>query len=676
MMESVATRAHEALHPGIRSVLDEVGEAPPAPFEAAPFQRWALAALEHGDVLVAAPTGSGKTWIAERAMAQVLTDGGSAWYTTPLKALSNQKFRKFGALYGETRVGLLTGERKINAAAPVIVATTEILRNALYEQRLAVHLVVLDEAHYLSDPERGTAWEEIILLAPPTARLLLLSATMPNTGELAEWMGGVRGRPPAVIREEQRPVPLRLLLADVRGHLLPVRLADRIRGRERTRGWLSGAVRELDRARLLPAILFFPARRECDHAARELGALRFPGEAERAEALAVWEREFPHLRAHAFRGTLVRSGVAPHHAGHLTAWRLAVEDLLDRGLVRAVAATTTLASGLDVPARTVLLSTLVRQSDQGPVSLSATEFHQMSGRAGRRGRDLIGVVVLPATSSEEAVTGVSLAEADPEPIRSAFSATYGQVLNLLLRRTLEEALAEVGRSFAAWERERGLGVEDWEARRVRTSRPGAIGRLLHRFHDPLSRQFLVRAMVLEDLGYLAPDGALTEAGRWAAELRHHRLLVLAELVRANLLPRNPVRLAAWAAALGTERAPRAGAEADLGTLASVVRAVAEREASYGLEADPLAQEFAEEWDRLARRTIPSPADRRASAIEAWARGADWGPLAAGSRAEEGDLQRTVLQAAEILMQLEGLPQAEVRTASREARARLLRTPVV
>src|SRR2546428_396623 len=160
----------------------------------------------------------------------------------------------------------------------------------------------------------------------------------------------------------------------------------------------------------------------------------------RAAAFARWEREFPFLRAHAFRSAITDSGIAPHHAGHTTAWRLAVEDLLARGLIRVVCATTTLAAGLDVPARTVALSTLVRNSPDGPVVLSATEFHQMSGRAGRRGKDTIGVVVLPATSRDEAREGLALIDAEPDPVTSSFSPGYVQVLNLLRRSSLAEAL--------------------------------------------------------------------------------------------------------------------------------------------------------------------------------------------------------------------------------------------
>ncbi|MDQ7829424.1 MAG: DEAD/DEAH box helicase [Armatimonadota bacterium] len=668
------------LHPGLEPVLREVGEVPPGPFVPARFQVDALEAVRRGDVLVSAPTGSGKTWIAERAIAELLEREGTAWYTTPLKALSNQKFLRFQALFGEDRVGLLTGERRIRPRAPVVVATTEILRNALYDGALHVDLAVLDEAHYLGDPERGMAWEEIVLLAPPLTHLLLLSATMPNVDVLADWLARVRGRRPAVVSETQRPVPLRLVLMDARGHLLPQDLAGRVRGGERRPGWLLTLMRELDAASLLPAILFFPSRRECDEAVRELTGVRGPGEEARREAFTRWAQRFPYLAGHRFRTALVRGGVAPHHAGHLTAWRLVVEELLDRGLVRAVAATTTLASGLDVPARTVVLTTLARQSPEGRVDLSATEFHQMTGRAGRRGRDRVGVVVLPASTRAEALMGLALAGAEVEPVRSAFRPGYTQVLNLLRRRTLAQALDELARSLAAYEAERfgwsGGELSGRQRRRLRLPR-GAAARAFERARDPLTQTFLLRAALLQALGYLDEEARLTEDGRWAAELRHPRVLVLAEVVRRDGVPAQPPRLAGMAAALGSERPPRAGGErVRLGGLASLVRRLARLEAEFGLEPNPVEEEFRQEWDRRRRRALASPAERRAAAAEAWAGGAEWVPLVQALDVEEGDLQRIILQAAEALLQLEGLPHEHVRQTARAARRALLRPPVI
>jgi len=732
----------------LRAILEDVGTPPAAPFIPAPFQEAALAAVRTGDVLVAAPTGSGKTWIAEQAMAEVLARGGRAWYTTPLKALSNQKFHRFGGLYGGESVGLLTGERRINAQAPIIVATTEILRNALYGASTEPELIVLDEAHYLADPERGTAWEEILMLAPRRSRLLLLSATFPNAETIASWLTELRGARPEVIVERLRPVPLRYILADGRGRLIPPDALGHLAPEGRATGWLQSLLRDLEHYRLLPVILFYPSRRQCDEAARELASFRAFGPELRAAAMARWERDYPMLRQHAFRTAVIDAGIAPHHAGHTTAWRLAVEDLLGRGLIRAVCATTTLASGLDVPARTVTLSTLVRNSPEGPLPLTPTEFHQMAGRAGRRGKDTIGVVVLPATSREEAREGLALVDAEPEPVLSAFTPGYVQVLNLLRRCTLQEAQQELGRSLAAYERRdevvrlrqaitsippddladrpcddrlitRGryermrdrlarmrrrdahLPAEEivaqeqefsaWpcarcpvearclatiEALRARELRRSSLRQALHNVEGSLIDEFERRAAVLRKLGYLDPESRLTADGQWAAELRHPRILILAEAVRRSVIGASTAAWAAVGGALATERAPRRGGEAGLQPLARLAKELADLERRQALPVDPVVAQFEPEWDPVSRRRLPPPADRRADAVVAWMRGADWARLTRESQAEEGDLQRIILQAAEVLMQLEGLPFPDVRAAARDARLRLLRPPVI
>ena len=400
--------------------------------------------------------------------------------------------------------------------------------------------------------------------------------------------------------------------------------------------------------------------------------LRAPGAEDRARALGAWETEYPTLMGHRYRHTLIQCGVAPHHAGHLMAWRLAVEDLLGRGLIRAVAATTTLASGLDVPARTVALSTLVRNSAHGPVPLSSTEFQQMSGRAGRRGRDRIGIVVVPASSREEASMGLAMADAEPEPVVSAFTPSYTQVLNLLARRPLEDALAEIRRSLAAYQ-----GHLGGRPRIPRRLPEGAIAEAARDARDALDAAFLMRAAVLQTLGYLDRSARLTGEGRWAMRLRHPRLLVLAELVRRRQVPATGPRLAAAAAALGMERPPRAGGtKARVGVLEHIVGDVTALERQLGVDPDPLIEEFRADWDRGRRRPIPSPAERRAGAAEAWAHGAEWLQLVRETDSEEGDLQRTMLQAAEILMQIEGLPIPELRLIAHKTRESLLRAPIV
>ena len=764
-------------------MLRAVGEAPAVPFAPAPFQVEALRALAGGDVLVSAPTGSGKTWIAEQEIGRILQEtravetvppSGRIWYTAPLKALSNQKFRRFQGLYGEHEVGLLTGERRVNPRAPVIVATTEILRNTFYDsggRERPPDVIVLDEAHYLADPERGTAWEEILLLAAPETRLLLLSATIPNAQEIAAWLGEIRGIRPAVITLESRPVPLQFLLADGSGRLLPPD-PGAVSSTGRHPRWLRFAADALESRRLVPAIIFFPSRRECDEAARQLGSSPAPDEGRRAERLQEWIVQVPQLAQHPLLAALRRGAVAPHHAGHLTAWRMCVEDLLEAGLIRLVCATTTLAAGLDVPARTVLLSTLYRNSPAGPEALTPTEFHQMTGRAGRRGRDALGVAVIAVEGPAEAEEGMALAAAAPDPVVSAFTPSDAQVLNLLARAPLHDAEGLLGRSLAAFQRrpeiaavrarlaalpadpltDRPCGDRlatrsrfDHLLRELRRARRGSadaqaeIARLgraivempctgcpvverclaslgdlrdlersrrllegeLAELQERETRVFRRRAGILRALGYLDNDWRLTGHGRIAARIRHPRMLIIAEAMRARILPSDSSALAAVAGALGSERAgpptpPRSGrrpltrdgrlaggfspgsrldptlheARTALVALRAIVTAINNRRRRAGLPEDPLEREFA------AIGGGQAAVFQRAAVVGAWASGNDWGTITARHRIPEGDLQRLIWQAAEILAQFEDLPGGPLPAIAGAARRTMLRTPVL
>jgi superfamily II RNA helicase len=438
-----------------RAFLAGLGEAERQPLVPDPFQQAAVTASLDSDVVVVAPSGSGKTWIAERAIWRALANGQTVCYTTPLKALSNQKFRRFRALFGYHSVGLLTGERRENAGAPVVVATTEILRNQLYGQGPFPQLIILDEAHYLADPDRGSAWEEVIALAPPTSLLLLLSATISNAEVLADWMASVRPRRPELITTEVRPVPLRYgVLAEQRA-VVPLGLAPYVlaptsfhalQGHE-----LPRLVQTLHGAQLLPAIIFWPTRRACDEAVAAFEEMVLPGARERAAAYQEWARDYPLLAAHPLRRTLIRAGVAPHHAGHLMAWRMVVEELLRAGLLSVVFATTTLAAGLDVPVRTVVLPELTVWDADGPRAMQALEFHQMVGRAGRRGKDRVGFVLLLPESQEALSAAQTLIASAAEPLHSAFHVSYGQILALLGRFPLSEARGFWDKSFAAYE---------------------------------------------------------------------------------------------------------------------------------------------------------------------------------------------------------------------------------
>jgi superfamily II RNA helicase len=441
--------------PITEAFLSGLGEAERVPLVPDPFQQAAVTASLDSDVVVVAPSGSGKTWIAERAISRALANGQTVCYTTPLKALSNQKFRRFRTLFGYHSVGLLTGERRENTGAPIVVATTEILRNQLYGQGPFPELIILDEAHYLADPDRGSAWEEVMVLTPPMSLLLLLSATISNAGVLADWMASIRPRRPELITTEVRPVPLRYGWLGEQRSVLPMGLAPYLLTPAAFRSLqahhLPGLLQTLRGSHLLPAIIFWPTRRACDEAVAAFHDVRLPGARERADAYHELAREYPLLESHPMRHTLIGTGVAPHHAGHLMAWRIVVEELLRAGLLSLVFATTTLAAGLDVPVRTVVVPNFNVWDTAGPRSMSALEFHQMVGRAGRRGKDRVGFVLLLPEDQEALNTAQTLMTSAAEPLHSAFQVTYGQILALLGRFAPREAREFWSQTFAAYE---------------------------------------------------------------------------------------------------------------------------------------------------------------------------------------------------------------------------------
>jgi len=645
----------------VREFLEGMGEPEPQPFTPSDFQLAALEAVLERDTIVVAPTGSGKTWIAEQAITHFLAEGRRSWYTTPLKALSNQKYDAFRELFGEQNVGLLTGERRENSQAPIIVATTEVLRNLLYAAsgEITADFIVLDEAHYLADPERGVTWEEVIILAPPESRFLLLSATIANADELAGWMKEVRGQEPALVwvDSKERPVPLRYGFLDRFGRPLLLKIVDLLPQKALKRLiWQTvnpvDLVHRLRERNLLPAIIFLPRRRDCDEAVRMFRKYRMEeGREEREAMFAQLAEQFPRLWEHPLARHLIEAGVAPHHAGHLTAWKIAVERMLRAGLVRAVFATTTLAAGLDVPARTVVLPTLRVRDEKGERTLTALEFHQMTGRAGRRGKDKIGFVLIIPRHPRDFERAYELAESEPEDLRSAFRVQYYQVLNLLATMGYEDALTVLDKSFAVYQMARR------SHRKARTIR------------QELRTEFKRRASLLQELGYLNDDWRPTIIGEWGLLIRHERSLFIVEAVRQGLMDTlSPEELAGWAAAFTTERSPRYPvAKVNLEPLWWLVYELEELEEKHKLEPSRFSDEFeGEHW---------SDANRRAAAVFRWAEGKwDWQMLVERSGSDEGDLQRLILQAAEVLRQLEDLP-LPVATRAKIARLSLLREPV-
>jgi superfamily II RNA helicase len=452
------------------------------PFELDDFQQQAIAALEASkSVVVCAPTGSGKTLIGEYAIYRALAQGKRVFYTTPLKALSNQKLRDFRQQFGYERVGLLTGDLSLNREAPILVMTTEIFRNMLYGTRIGevgtsltdVEAVVLDECHYMNDQQRGTVWEESIIYCPPTIQLVALSATVANSEELTDWIDQVHG-PTELIYSDYRPIPLAHSFCAANG-LFPlldetgqglhpnfkVRLKSqprRGRGREKAPRErpevpsISFVISQLQQRDMLPAIYFIFSRRGCDKAVMDLQHLTLVTPTEQAalkQRIDAFTTDNPEAVRQGHVEPLLR-GVAAHHAGVLPAWKQLIEELFQAGFVKAVFATETLAAGINMPARTTVISSLSKRTDTGHRPLMASEFLQMSGRAGRRGLDIQGYVVTVQSRFEGVREAAHLATAKPDPLVSQFTPSYGMVLNLLQKHTLEEAKDLVERSFGRY----------------------------------------------------------------------------------------------------------------------------------------------------------------------------------------------------------------------------------
>lgn len=447
------------------------------PFQLDDFQLEAIAALNQGEsVIVCAPTGSGKTLVGEYAIHRALAMGKRVFYTTPLKALSNQKLRDFQRDFGEENVGLLTGDSSVNRDAPVVVMTTEIFRNMLYGTTIGevgtslrdVQAVVLDECHYMNDRQRGTVWEESVIYCPPEIQLVGLSATVANGGQLTDWISEVHG-PTRLIYSDFRPVPLNFHFAVEKG-IFPLlnakktslhpRLKDYRKPARRQRGQkkppaganLPGIVSQLQQKDMLPAIYFIFSRKGCDSSVQAVAYMNLVTAAE-SELLKRRIDDFVARNPDAVRanqlGPLYK-GIAAHHAGILPAWKSLVEQLFQAGLIKVVFATETLAAGINMPARTTVIASLSKRTDDGHRLLHASEFLQMSGRAGRRGMDLEGHVVTVESPFEGAKEAANLALSPPDPLVSQFTPSYGMVLNLLQIHTVEEAQELIERSFGQY----------------------------------------------------------------------------------------------------------------------------------------------------------------------------------------------------------------------------------
>ncbi|MCW2665824.1 MAG: putative nuclear exosomal helicase [Frankiales bacterium] len=495
----MVTSAGSDLSPAERYAAFRRGQGGPAltefeagyPFGLDAFQRTACRALEEGrGVLVAAPTGAGKTVVGEFAVHLALREGRKCFYTTPIKALSNQKYADLVARHGAERVGLLTGDNAVNGDADVVVMTTEVLRNMLYAGSSTLRglsHVVMDEVHYLADRARGAVWEEVIIHLPDDVRLVSLSATVSNAEEFADWLVTVRGDTEVVV-EEHRPVPLtqhvlvgtRLYdLFDPEGEGKVNRDLERLfreesrwtprdkGGRPQRRSVPSRAdvIERLHREGLLPAITFIFSRAGCAAAVDQcIGAgLRLNSSEERERVRLHVEaraKDIPHedrrvLGYWEWLDALER-GIAAHHAGMLPTFKEIVEELFADGLVKAVFATETLALGVNMPARSVVLEKLVKWNGETHADMTPGEYTQLTGRAGRRGIDVEGHAVVLWQQGFDPRQVAGLASTRTYPLRSSFRPSYNMAVNLVGAFGREPARALLESSFAQFQADKSV----------------------------------------------------------------------------------------------------------------------------------------------------------------------------------------------------------------------------
>jgi superfamily II RNA helicase len=681
------------------------------PFPADEFQQRAFRAIDADhSVLVSAPTGSGKTLVAAYAIHRALGERGKAFYTTPLKALSNQKYGELVASYGAAHVGLLTGDTAVKPDAPVVVMTTEVLRNMLLagSDLLAdLHTVILDEVHFIQDPYRGGVWEEVLVLSPPEIRFVCLSATVNNARELGAWLHSVRGTTEVIV-ERHRPIVLRHHFAAFRREddqtlLLPLLMANGKPGNEGLR--IDQAVRRalqgrpaqwqprgkgprlpyraplrtelisaLNGEEMLPAIVFIFSRAACDDAVRQVvrDGVRLTDRGERAVIRQIAERRVESLSDEDLDvlgyGDWVEgleAGVAAHHAGLVPVFRETVEECFAAGLLKVVFATETLSLGINMPARSVVIERFTKYGGAGRATLTSGEYLQLTGRAGRRGLDEEGHAIVLWSNETTFTDAARVASAPPPDLRSTFRPTYNLAVNLVSRFDKDTANEVLRRSFAQWQAQRP---------------------------DLLALQLGHREAVLEELGYIS-DWTLTPSGHRLSRIYHESDLLIAEALAAELF-----------------------SGADPSVLAGVVSSVvfeprrARRQAGgpggarhpqrRGRRKSPLADRLGEKraadlrWrcDALAvvaeriraaeeRNLVPrtrQPSSGLATAVTSWARGASFGTaLAVAARdvgeLAPGDFVRTMKSVADLVQQVAyAATEPSTATAAREAVGLLLR----
>ena len=669
---------------GLKKIFAGIGVPGQKPFKPDPFQLQALSAVKRSDCLVTVPTGAGKTWIAEQAIARVLKKGGQSWYASPLKALSNTKYSEFSKIFGPENVGILTGDRKEKPDAPVIVGTTEILRNQLYDAMyqgttILTDFVVLDEAHFLGDEDRGVVWEEIMIYLPSRIPLLLLSATIGNANVISQWLSSIRGKECIVVEETKRPVPLYPLFFHPSGTLYPLlvrgspgkgRLSKKVAAYVNSSRPLylspphklppfGDILRVLNKYRLLPAIFFLKSRADCDNALDlcEEG-LRHDRTRKDERSLRIQElvAHNSHIARHRQLWHLEHLAVGAHHSGQLPAWKLILEALMTEGLLDAVFATSTVAAGVNFPARTIVYLNSDRFNGREFLPLSPTDFHQMTGRAGRRGMDHIGFAVAIPGKFMDIRLAAKLMTSSPSDVSSQIKINFSMVLNLLLSHTPEQIEDLLKKSFATY-------------MIIHGRKETGLKKPAENDHKLLWQDFVRHLDFLKETGYANRSGRLTADGIWASQLRVDQPLMIAEGFRCGIFPDNdPPLLAAVTVLFVNER------ESDeiidkvfmpkalIDTFSDVKKSLSSfsaRMSKKGFETRPL---------------ILQPA----ATLYAWAAGLPWEKVLSIAKMEEGDLAMLILRTADNLRHIRALKNVfpEAAQAGATAIDLIMRYPVV
>ncbi|MBU4463804.1 MAG: DEAD/DEAH box helicase [Proteobacteria bacterium] len=670
----------------LKKVFSSIGVPKKSAFKPDAFQLKALSAIKKADCLVTAPTGAGKTWIAEKAISEIHAKQGKSWYASPLKALSNSKYYEFSAIFGADNVGILTGDRKENPEAPIIVGTTEILRNKLYDamhfgESLSADLVILDEAHFLGDEDRGVVWEEIMIYLPPRIPLLLLSATIGNAHQIAGWLSSIRSKKCIVIEEKKRPVPLSPLFLHPSGTLLPLttqnikkrngniykKVSDYLNQKNpqliappRRLPPFGQIMRVLDKYNLLPAIFFIKSRADCDNALK-LCTENLLIDQDRQDRKILLGRRIEDLVAKNERIKTHRQlrfikdfAVGSHHSGQLPAWKMLLETLMTEGLLDAIFATSTVAAGVNFPARTIVFLNSDRFNGKEFLPLNSTEFHQMTGRAGRRGMDNIGFAVAIPGRFMDIRLIAKLINSPPSDVTSQIRINFSMALNLLGSYDLNQIENLLKKSFASY---------------LITKTKKGSDRLYKNDDKFLWQDFMRHFNFLKKTGYVAKNSELTDDGIWASRLRVDQPLMIAEGFRLGLFPESdPALLAAITASFVFEQESDEKIDNKLipkklltafSNIERNLKPFAKRLTDKGFEVRPLFL-------------------RPALTIYAWATGQSWEKVVSVSRIEEGNLVMLILRTADHLRHIRALREVFPRAAATSEKSieLIMRDPVI